>query len=32
MFHLQTTEKQYTYGETLIGMNGQYEKNTANER
>ncbi len=23
MFHLQTTEKQYTYGETSIGTNGQ---------
>jgi hypothetical protein len=31
MFHLQTAEKQYTYGETSIGMNGQNEKPVVNE-
>ena len=31
MFHLQTTEKLYTYGETSIGANGRIEKNIVNE-
>jgi hypothetical protein len=31
MFHLQTIGKQYTYGETSIGVNGQIEKCIVNE-
>ena len=31
MFHLQTAENQYTYGETSIGANGRIEKNIVNE-
>jgi hypothetical protein len=31
MFHLQATEKQNTYGETSIGVNGQNESRIVNE-
>jgi hypothetical protein len=30
MFHVQTAERQYTYGETSIGTNGQIENYTVN--
>ena len=32
MFHLQTAEKQYTYGETPIRANGQNVNHIVNER